>query len=149
MKRSEIKLGGEYVVKVGGKYGFTVRETVIAFEGKTIITRGGYGERCSRTPRNFVKPAVVWTKRTPEQDMNALVAFADGGFSTPSVEKTKPAVVAYTNDEFGLPLLTAPRSTRDTLTLVRCMCDHAACKACRDQRAAKHAAVYSEAMARS
>lgn len=133
MKRSEIKVGREYVVKVGGRYGFTARETVTEIVGKIFFTRGGYGEKCRRLSRNFVKAVEL----TQEQKMNTIVAFIDGAVPTGVIfaefanspvdvgsahvsefrlrqeyqrlHAEKPAVVAYTED--GLPLTVAAAKT--------------------------------------
>jgi hypothetical protein len=134
MKRNEIKVGREYVVKVGGKYGFTAKETVLGFEGTTVITRGGYGERCKRSTRQLVQAVEL----SPERSMDLLVAFVDGFNAVPHTSPehleiavkaltAKPQVVAYTADEFGLPLL-APRA---------------------ETEAERRQRIYSEAMARS
>jgi hypothetical protein len=124
MKSSEIKVGREYVVKVGGKYGFTAKEKVTEIVGKIFFTRGGYGEKCRRVARNFVKPVEL----TQERKMDLLVAFVDGFSAVPHAapehlavavqvlsaqavkaaatpETRTPVVVSYTNE--GLPLTAA------------------------------------------
>lgn len=153
MKRNEIKVGREYVVRVGGKYGFTAKETVLEFEGAVIVTRGGYGERARRMPRHFVKAVEL----TQERKMDLLVAFIDGGLeSSPAVplggyvaaaRAEKPTVVGFTED--GLPLTAAAVSK----TLVK-VCDEtrgdSRLVVSRPETTAERIArVHAEAMARS
>jgi len=178
MRSNEIKVGREYVVKVGGKYGFTAKETVVSVAGKIFFTRGGYGESCKRVARNFVKPVEL----TQERKMDLLVAFADGGFANSPVDvgsshvsefrirqeyqrlHSKPTVVGYTSD--GLPLTTEAVSktlvkvcdeTRGDTRLViservcpahDTLCHGAHCAA-RETPAERVACVHAEAMARS
>lgn len=157
MKRNEIKVGREYVVTVGGKYGFTVKETVVGFEGKVIFTRGGYGEKCRRMSRHFVKAV----ERTQEQKMSTIVAFIDGGVptgvifakgleSSPAVplggyvaaaRAAKPSVVDFTED--GLPLTAAAAKTLVTRGDLRLVVSRP------ETPAERIARVYAEAMARS
>lgn len=159
MRSKDIRVGREYNVKIWGQT--RVAKVVDWFGSPVQYWRvqvfGGGGKVYEIFSRAFISEV----PSTPEQDMNALIAYVDGGLFLNSpvdaapepageinLRKARAAVFGYTED--GLPLTAAAvaKTLPKPESEIECpshgkLCHGAYCKARETRR------VYNEAMARS